>query len=194
MGSEIERVNLRLRQVVPSCNVALPFGLRKPRQRVDEFLIPRPRDNRSQVFACLVRRSSGICAVFCHGTLVNPVQELSNLRPPQLLDGHSATPLLPFSDRGQVFGARPRRWVPGTKVVGHGSSESRRHRRAPAPPVLASMPDPLTRRRMTRLAGFRLTSIRATVTAIRDTRCVAVAVEDNWPVSPPLHQATSNPS
>ena len=56
---KIECVDLGLGQVVSSRYIPLWSRLRKPRQRVNQILLPGPRDNRSQVFARLVRMCPG---------------------------------------------------------------------------------------------------------------------------------------
>ena len=96
------------------------------------------------MFAGLVRRATGIRSLLRDGMLVDPIEELPDLLSAELLDGHSAAPFLPFlerrvSTRPEFHGRFARH--EGTsvttvlRVVGIGQ--------APAPPVLAPMPDPL---------------------------------------------------
>src|SRR5688500_6784988 len=104
----------------------------------------------------LVGRATWVRPLVLDGVFVHPVQELSNVLPRQPLDGHTVAPFLSFPDGRLVFGRSASRWVSRTEVVGHRRLKSGWHRQAPAPPVLASMPDPPIRWRTTLLAGCRL--------------------------------------
>src|SRR5215831_13145372 len=96
---EIERINLGLGQIMPACHIALHTRHRKSRHGIDKFLFPSPRKYGTQVFACLVRRSTGICPFLGDGSFVNPVKELPDALALQFLDWGACTPSLPLSKR-----------------------------------------------------------------------------------------------
>ena len=100
---EVEGVDLRLGQVVSAGHVALLPGLGEPRRRVDQFLLPGPREDGAQVFAGLVRGATGVRPFLGDGTLVDPVQELADVLAPQFLDRDAAAPLLPLPEGREVL-------------------------------------------------------------------------------------------
>src|SRR5262245_6080473 len=82
---KVESVDFRLGQVVSARHVALLPRLREPRWRVDKFLVPGPRNDGAQVFASLVRSAAGIQPFVRDGALVDPIQKLADVLPPQFL-------------------------------------------------------------------------------------------------------------
>jgi hypothetical protein len=106
MRGEVEGVDLGLGQVVAAGDVALLIWAREPRGRLDQLLLPGPRQDGAEVLAGLVGGATGVIASIRDGPLVDPVEELADVLAPQLLDRGDAAPALPFPDGGGVLVAR----------------------------------------------------------------------------------------
>src|SRR5262249_2835827 len=104
---EVQGVDLGLRQVVPACDVALLPRPGEAGRGLDQLLLPRPGEDRPQVFPSLARRPARVRPLLAQGTLVDPVQELTDLLVLHRLDGGTVTPLLPLPDGRAVFVASP---------------------------------------------------------------------------------------
>jgi hypothetical protein len=98
VSGEVEGVDFGLGQVVAAGHVALLPGLREPRRRVNQFLLPGPRKDGAEVLAGLVGSTTGIRPFIRDSPLVDPVQKLADVLPPQLLDGNAPAPLLPLPE------------------------------------------------------------------------------------------------
>src|SRR5271157_5462091 len=122
---EIEGIDLCLGQIMATCHVALWPGLRESRRRVDEILLPSPRNDGTQVFACLVRGASGIRPAVSDRPLVDPIQKLANLFAPEFLDRHSVAPNLPLLESRAVLVPSSARRASGTEILRYGRLESR---------------------------------------------------------------------
>ena len=83
---EVEGIQVRLREIVPTSDVTLWLRLWEPRQFFQEVLLPGPRQDRPQVLAGLVRRASGVGSAVCRGLLVDPVEEVPKVNPANLVD------------------------------------------------------------------------------------------------------------
>lgn len=51
---KVEGIDFRLRQVVPAGDIALLTGLREPRHRLDQVVLPSPRNDCPQLLTCLL--------------------------------------------------------------------------------------------------------------------------------------------
>jgi hypothetical protein len=67
-------------------------------------------------------------ALLRDGVFVDPVQELADFFPPQLLDWDAATPLFPFPEGREVLITCPARQVLGAQVIVHRRLEGGCHR------------------------------------------------------------------
>jgi hypothetical protein len=95
---EVQGIDLRLGEIVSPGHVALLAGRGEPWRRVDQLLLPGPRQHGAQVLARLVRGAAGVRPRPRDGTVVDPVQERANVFPPQLLDRYAAAPLFPLTE------------------------------------------------------------------------------------------------
>lgn len=145
MSCEVDRVDFSPGQIMPTSDVTLWSWLRKSWQQLDQIVFPSPRHDRAQVLAGLVGRSPWIRALVCDRMVVYPVEKVSNVLSAKFLDWNTSTPQRPFLECRKVLVLSSTREVPIAKITLHGGLEFRRHRLAPALPVLATMPDPLDR-------------------------------------------------
>src|SRR5437588_7603944 len=60
VSREVKGIDLRFGEIVAAGNVALLPRFREPRWRLDEFLFPGPRDDRTQLLASLVGSAAWI--------------------------------------------------------------------------------------------------------------------------------------
>ena len=142
MRCEVQCIDLRLGQVVPTRNITLLPGLGKTWQSIDEVLFPRPRHHRAQVLPSLVRSAAWVRPFLLEGVFMNPVQESTDIPPRQFLDGNAFPPALPLPQRGDVFVLRSAGEISSTHVAIQSGLKCCRHRCAPGPPTRAPMPNP----------------------------------------------------
>ena len=128
VSREVERVDLRLGQVVPAGHVALGLELRESWQGIDNVLLPRPRHHGAQMRTNLVRGPPWIFSVVCGGGLVHPIQKLTDFLTSECLKRNSTAPACPLSECRGILFARSLRWIALTKVHCNCIFESRRHR------------------------------------------------------------------
>jgi hypothetical protein len=121
-------------------HVPLRSRFRESWRRLDDILLPGPRDDRTQVFAGLVRSATRIGPVLSNGALIDPIQKLTDLFAPQPFERNSSTPAFPFRDGCAILGLCTSCSVSRTKVLGHSYVESRWHRQTPASPVSLQCP------------------------------------------------------
>ena len=86
-SGDVEGVDLGLGQVAAAGHAALVPGLRDPWRRVNQLLLQGPRKDGARVFAGLVGRAAAVRTFIGVVPLVDPVQEIADVLPPQLLDG-----------------------------------------------------------------------------------------------------------
>jgi len=127
MGRKVQRVDLRLRQVMPTCYVALRLGFGNLRDRVDEALFSRPRHDRPQMFACLVRGAPRICPSGGGRMVIDSIKKLSDLLPPESFNRNSASPLRPFLDSRGILVSGSTCGFPVVEEFRHRCFESRWH-------------------------------------------------------------------
>jgi hypothetical protein len=118
------------------------FG--ETRRSIDEILLPRPGDNRTQMFSRFVGSTTRIGPLLLDGTRVNPVEEFANLTSSEPLDGDTAAPFPLFSEPGSIFVSSTARGISGTKISLSGDHKRGWHRRSPRSPTLL-LPDPFDR-------------------------------------------------
>ena len=97
VGGEVEGVDLGLGQVVAAGHVALVPGPGEPRRRLDQLLLPGPREDGAEVLAGLVGGAAGVGTLVLDGPLVDPVEELADVLALQLLDRAARRPTAPTS-------------------------------------------------------------------------------------------------
>ena len=98
-------------------------------QNLDDVPFPCPRHDCSKVFTSLVRGTARIGPAFLNGTLVNPIEKVTDFPTREFLDWHATTPFCPFSQRRQILLASSDRRIPSTEVTLHGCPEIRRQYR-----------------------------------------------------------------
>ena len=103
VSCKVDRVELRLGQVVPAGHVSVRLELREPWQGVDNVLLPCPRHDCSQMGTNLVRGPPGIPSFPISSILVDPIQKLTDFFASEPVKRESASPVrrqlvLPFSD------------------------------------------------------------------------------------------------
>ena len=99
-------------------------------------MLPRPRNDSTHVFACLVRRAARFRASVSDGSVVHPVEEFADPWPAKLLDRHSAIPGFPLHKSRSILGLGAWSSIAGALVFLYGGIKRSRHRWAPTPPAL----------------------------------------------------------
>ena len=127
VSCEVERVDLRLGQVVPARNVALWIVFRESRQDIDNVLLPRPRHHGAQMRTNLVRGPPWISSLLCGSVLIDPIQKLTDCFACNFVKRKPSAPACPLSERCGILFARSLRWISRTKVLCNYCFESRRH-------------------------------------------------------------------
>src|SRR6185369_16600174 len=128
---KVKRVDLRLCQIMPTGDIPLWPGLRKTGRNFDQVLLPRPGDHGPQVRTGFVRRSTWINPVLSDRTLVNPVEERSNLFASKSFEWNSISPFRPFGKCRFVLGPCSLCRRSGAEVLRNRGFERCRHCETP---------------------------------------------------------------
>ena len=117
MCREVERVDLRLRQVVPPRYVALRLVLREPRQGIDQILLPRPRHHSTQMRTNLVRGATWISSFLCCSVRIDPIQKLTEFFSSKLVKWKSTAPAFPLSESRGILLASSLCWITAPEKI-----------------------------------------------------------------------------
>jgi len=124
VSCEIQRVDLCFRQVVSSCDVSLWLEFWESRQGINNFLLPRPGHQGTQMWPHFVCGASGVCPFLCGGLFVNPIQKLADFFSSQLVNWYCTAPTSPSSEGRGVLLARLLLWISRTEVLRNYGFES----------------------------------------------------------------------
>ncbi len=95
---EVERIQIRLGQIVTAGHVPLWLGFWKSRKFLQKVLLPSPREKRSEILAGFVGRSSSVRSAVTLRFLIDPVEKFSKVRSANLIDINSLSPGGPLGD------------------------------------------------------------------------------------------------
>jgi hypothetical protein len=151
----LEGVELGLGEIRSPCNVTLRPQFRKPRESIDEVLIPSPRHYSAKVRPHFVRSAAWVPRLSRYDILVAPVQQLANLFPAEVFRRHRTSPPRPLAECRGGFFAGSLCWVARAEVLRDNGFECRRHRWSPAPPATPPCSILTNRRRKFRVLPIR---------------------------------------
>ena len=103
VGCEVEGIEFRFCQVVPSGNVVVWYGLWKARRHVDKVVLPRPGNYSTKVCPSLVGSPTRASAAVRYCKVINPAQKISNRWTVKPFNWDSSLPALPLGDGGLIF-------------------------------------------------------------------------------------------
>ena len=116
-SGEVQCVEIRLRQVVPSGNVALCLRFRKGGKLGHGVVLPCPGHDGPQVFAGFIRSAARIGATVLGSLVMHPIQKIANVGSVDLVDIDFGGPSRPFGDGRLVFLACPAGEFFGSEVL-----------------------------------------------------------------------------